>query len=496
MATQPRTRIGPAVAVLAAGVALARALAFSGTELYSDEAYYWLWAQRPAAGYFDHPPLVAWLIALSSRAIPGEIGVRLPFLACGSLTVVFAALLAGELSADARAPFLAALLAAAAPMMSLSGALALPDAPLAAAYTAALWLIARARGRRWLGAGVAVGIALLSKYTAALLAPALLVLVLWDRELRAELRAPWPWLGAAAAVAIFAPCLAWNARHGWVSIRFQLFHGFSGSATPRSVLEYFAGQAIGVGPVALAVGAAALVRERTSAWKRVAAAALLPLAVTTYAAFRGKVEANWPALTYPALAAAAGATLARWGQPSARRDRALAAGSRRAAALLAWGSLALTAAILVAFGVEQRAPRLLAGTPATERFHGWRALGAAARRAAEARCPEVACDARDPFVFPGSYQYAGELAFYAGFKRLGPAAERESQLDVWGDRPRPGEGFLFIGHDPSGAGSAAARGGGQERPAQRTPVLWASRRVRDLVVIPFAGTRGAARPPP
>jgi hypothetical protein len=476
MVTPRRARIVLAVAALAAGAALARALAFSGTDLYSDEAYYWLWAQRPAAGYFDHPPLVAWLIALSSRALPGEIGVRLPFLVCGSLTVVFAALLARELSEDARAPLLAALLAAAAPMMSLAGALALPDAPLAAAYTAALWLIARARGRRWIAAGVAVGIALLSKYTAALLAPALLLLVLWDRELREELRTPWPWLGAAVAVALFGPCLAWNARHGWISIRFQLLHGFSGTATARSMLEYVAGQVAGAGPVALTVGVAALARARTAAWKRVAAAALLPLAVTTYSALEGKVEANWPALAYPALAAAAGAALARF--------------SRRTAGALAWGSLALMLAILFAFGVEQRSPRLLAGTPAIERFHGWRALGGAARRAAEARCQEVACDARDPFVFPGSYQYAGELAFYGGFRRLGPAVERESQLDLWGDRPRPGEGFLFIGQDPQGSALEPLAPAAEAGRAERSVIMWAGRRVRDLVVIPFARSSG------
>ena len=30
--------------------------------LSADEAYYWLWSQHPAAGYFDHPPMIAWLI--------------------------------------------------------------------------------------------------------------------------------------------------------------------------------------------------------------------------------------------------------------------------------------------------------------------------------------------------------------------------------------------------------------------------------------------------
>ena len=30
--------------------------------LSADEAYYWLWSKHLAAGYFDHPPAIAWLI--------------------------------------------------------------------------------------------------------------------------------------------------------------------------------------------------------------------------------------------------------------------------------------------------------------------------------------------------------------------------------------------------------------------------------------------------
>ena len=432
----------PAVAAIALAAIAMRAFAFSATELYADEAYYWLWSRRLAAGYFDHPPLVAWLAAAGAAVAPGELGVRWPFLACGALAIAFAALLARELAPDVpgapggRAALLGAALCAAAPLLHLVGAMALPDAPVAAAYTAALWLLARARGARWLLAGLAVGAALLAKYTAALLAPALLVVVLWDPGLRRDLRTRWPWLGAAVAVALFAPCLAWNARHGWVSIRFQLGHGFGANATPRSVAEYVLGQLAGAGPVALALGAAALVRARTSAWKRVAGAALLPLAVTTWAALRGRVEANWPSLVYPALAAAAGARLAGWRRASAARG-------------LTWGSAALAAALLAIFGAEQRSPRLLAGTLAVERFHGGRALARGARAGAAEACARAACDPARPFVVPASYQVAATIAYYGGFDRLGPALERPSQLDVWGEAPAPGEAALLVRAGPS-----------------------------------------------
>ena len=41
------------------------------TELIFDEAYYWHYAKNLTFGYFDHPPMVAWLIGLSSFFFEG-----------------------------------------------------------------------------------------------------------------------------------------------------------------------------------------------------------------------------------------------------------------------------------------------------------------------------------------------------------------------------------------------------------------------------------------
>lgn len=469
-----------AVLALSLLAALARAAAFHGLDLYSDEAYYWLWSTRPAAGYFDHPPAVAWLIWLSSRLLPGEAGVRLVFVALGGLTVLFSALAAHQLRPDPRAPVYGALLAAGAPMLHVAGALALPDGPVVAGYAASLWLLCRARGPGWLWAGLAVGAALLGKYTAALLAPALLLLVIWDRELRAELRTPWPWLGGALAVAAFAPNLWWNATHDWIAIGFQLRHGFRGGATLRSFAEFAAAQLGAAGPVALVVGVGAALRARSAAEKRVSAAVLLPLLVTLYAASRGTVEANWPAQVYPGLAALAGA--------------ALAGRSARTGWGLAGAQAALGAAALLLFAVELRAPRLLRGSVLVARFHAGRGLGQKARAAAAETCralgdPKGCADGG--FVYPSSYQYAGHLAYYAGWTRMGPAEERASQLDLWDDRPRRGEPFLHAGQD-EGPGErlvttvhAAGRG-----PTARFRVTFAGEVVRTGTVTPFAAYLG------
>ncbi|MBD3801512.1 MAG: glycosyltransferase family 39 protein, partial [Campylobacterales bacterium] len=45
--------------------------------LHGDEAYYWLWSHHLQAGYYDHPPMIAFLIALTDLVSEAEWGVRL-----------------------------------------------------------------------------------------------------------------------------------------------------------------------------------------------------------------------------------------------------------------------------------------------------------------------------------------------------------------------------------------------------------------------------------
>src|SRR6266446_4955373 len=41
-------------------------LALQPADLFPDEAQYWVWSQQLALGYYSKPPLVAWLIALTT----------------------------------------------------------------------------------------------------------------------------------------------------------------------------------------------------------------------------------------------------------------------------------------------------------------------------------------------------------------------------------------------------------------------------------------------
>src|SRR3569623_1440485 len=62
---------------LVALLLVSRAVMTAMLPLSADEAYYWLWSKHLAAGYYDHPPAIAWLIR-AGTALFGDtpFGVR------------------------------------------------------------------------------------------------------------------------------------------------------------------------------------------------------------------------------------------------------------------------------------------------------------------------------------------------------------------------------------------------------------------------------------
>jgi len=193
-------------------------------ELVPQEAYYVFYARHPALSYFDHPGMLAWALALpASLHPPPPIAVRLvPFL-FAAVTLAGVVRLARRLVPEAPGP--AVLLLATTGAFSVLTVVALPDAPLVAAWTWAVCFLADAlldgRDRAWLPAGLCAGLAFDSKYTAVFLfLGAGFLLLLLPRGRRALVTA-WPWLGLLVAALATAPVWLWNARHDWVSFLFQ-----------------------------------------------------------------------------------------------------------------------------------------------------------------------------------------------------------------------------------------------------------------------------------
>ncbi len=297
--------------------------------LFPDETYYWDWSRHLAGGYFDHPPAIAWLIAAGTAILPtSAFAVRLlPVLAGGAATW-FAVLIARRLAAEGAART-AALAFSLMPLAATGLVLATPDAPLLAASAAALYFVVvavqapagtREALRAWCAAGFMLGLAFSSKYTSILLPVMVTIAVLLRPSLRARLREAGPYVACVIATLVFLPVLYWNAKHDWISFRFQIEHGLGtpkGSAIKRE-LDLVGGQLGLVSPILFALAAYAV---WTTLRKRADDARFLLAVVATgswvffaYSAMRRSVEANWPAPSYVpglALLAALPASVAR-----------------------------------------------------------------------------------------------------------------------------------------------------------------------------------------
>ena len=311
------------------GLALWRLAIAALMPVTQDEAYYFDWARHLAWGYFDHPPGVA-LLGLGVRLEPGSVFMaRLGGLLAGLATLVVLDRLYRRCGlTDVRDRALALLLAGATLAGVASGVITTPDSVLVLAWALALHEAERALAvdpRRWITAGIAIGLGLLGKYTMLLIGPVLLLAILganWR-----QLLTRWPYLGAGVALLVFAPNLLWNAQNDWLTLGFQFGHGFatevggavapeasaivqSGPETPgeraMSLLGYLGVQLALWGLIALPILLAPWIGRRelgrsdsrltTPGRTLLLAASLFPLGFFALVALISEVEANWPAM--------------------------------------------------------------------------------------------------------------------------------------------------------------------------------------------------------
>jgi 4-amino-4-deoxy-L-arabinose transferase-like glycosyltransferase len=215
-------------------VAVVFRLVFAGfTGLGIDESYMVAASNRFAASYFDHPA-ASWWLELGARWLTGSeapIVVRLPFIGLSAISAWLLYALTNRLYGG-QAALWAVIAYTISPVFSLAfGCWVLPDGPLDAALLAAAYALSRALGIAeraqapapawWWGAGFFAGLAMLSKYNAALTLAGAGMLLMSDPLSRRELRRWQPWAAVALAAVMFTPVIAWNVGHGWESFHYQ-----------------------------------------------------------------------------------------------------------------------------------------------------------------------------------------------------------------------------------------------------------------------------------
>lgn len=280
-------------------------------ELIHEEGYYWNYSRHLALGYLDHPFMVAWLIRGSTSLLGhSELGVRAGAFLCWLVGALYVFRLTRRIFNTATA-VCALLLFAVLPAYWAYEFVMMPDALLIACWAAALYYLYRAlideEQAAWLGAGLAIGAGMSSKYTMVLLGGAVVLFVIFDSRARRWLRRASPYAAAGIALLLFMPVILWNYQHEWISFVFQgtrRLHRHYAFEVPQFLGEV----AVLLSPVGMAAAAVAVFSRRqlgprtdtergdfTRGFHLLMTSTLVPLAVFfTFSLFRNTKE-DWTA---------------------------------------------------------------------------------------------------------------------------------------------------------------------------------------------------------
>lgn len=227
--------------------------------LYADEAQYWYWSLEPAFGYYSKPPVIAWVISLSTKFLgDSEFAIRFFAPILHGFTSVVIYFLALKIFPSGRTAFWSSITYLTLPSIFLSSLIISTDVPLLLITSLSLYLFYCIQDSRkflpWIVLGFICGIGLLTKYHFAIFAFAAFI-YLWSTEkLATHLRNPALYIGIITAFLVFLPNLIWNYQNHFVSLQHTSELAGFGSLWQlplARIAKFFGDQFIVFGPILL-----------------------------------------------------------------------------------------------------------------------------------------------------------------------------------------------------------------------------------------------------
>ena len=408
-----------AVWIFLFGLTALRLALIGATQLSPDEAYYWMWSQRPALSYFSKGPGVAFVIRSSTMLFgDNEFGVRFwsPLLAAGTSLLLY---YFAQRLFSALAGFWTVVALNVTPIFNL-GSLVLTIDPLsiffwvAAFYT--FWLaLERSPSFSWWWplTGLLIGLGFLCKFTNALeLVSILLVLILVPR-LRREFCRPNLYLLLVVCALCTIPPIIWNSQHAWITLGHLKSRGGLDAAPgfhPFELLSFLGEHFATYSPLLFLGLAWAVIASWRRARQNFKVLYLLWFGLPVFLLYAllsiNKAAApNWDGLAFLSLGVLA---ISYWRERSASR----VAGNNwiNAAVLLGLVMSALLVGLLVNNqGIDRR------GHDPSDRLRGWQSFAGAVN---QVRSDFEKRAGQPVFLIADERDRAAELAFYLPDKRV------------------------------------------------------------------------------
>lgn len=209
---------------------LVRIFIASSIELGNSEVYYWVYSLKLQWNYFDHPPMVAWLIRLTTinNWLHTELATRFGSIISSAICTILIFRIGTAIN-NVQTGWFAALLYTSCYYSSVAaGAFILPDSPQMVFWLAGILLLINIlhtlpSGNRnniqWILFGISAGLCIMSKAHGIFLWLGVLFFALLFN--RSWLKNPWIYLSAAITGIIVSPILIWNIQEHFASYAFH-----------------------------------------------------------------------------------------------------------------------------------------------------------------------------------------------------------------------------------------------------------------------------------
>jgi len=349
-------------------------------ELSADEAYYHMWSQRADLSYYSKGPGIATVMGISTAVFGhSEFGIRFfsPLLALGSSLILFR-LARGVF--DKQVAAWSVFLLNITPIFNAGSMLMTIDPISIFFWLAAMLMVWHALHRAskwtfyWPLAGLMIGLGFLAKYTNAMLLLSIVLLLIFHRRWRGQLRKPGIYLAIGVFLLCTIPVIVWNSQNDWITVTHLSEHTEKhseeeSSFQPAQAAVFFAGHMSVYSPLiflgmvwALALSVRRFFKDEGEAF--FVAFSFPIIAMYFLLSFRSGGELNWTSPGFISVGVLLSYHWFRWeGRPVLkRRLRRTAIGMSVAMCLLA-----LNTDLLRQFGVtwsykrDPRVPAMSAG---------------------------------------------------------------------------------------------------------------------------------------
>jgi 4-amino-4-deoxy-L-arabinose transferase-like glycosyltransferase len=232
------------------GIAIIVKVAFSFLlELGNDEVYYYTYAVQPDWNHFDHPPMVGWMIQLSTLNLNwvSTLSMRLGSILAAAIStwIIFRT---GALIHNERAGWIAALFYTCSIYTSIiAGLFIMPDSPQLLFFTGSIYLMTKWVVKphlftklNWLVLGLLIGLATLSKVHGLYLWVGFGGFLLFH-QLK-TLKQPFLYIAVVITLLALIPILYWNIAYDFITYKFHSKRVLHSGIQVASFFQQIAGE--------------------------------------------------------------------------------------------------------------------------------------------------------------------------------------------------------------------------------------------------------------